>query len=261
MPGASLRNAVKRVTHKERAQPKSRMKLGLLEKHKDYVERAKDFHKKADYLKVLRKKASERNPDEFYYHMHNSKLKNGKHHEIHDGSLDQDTVKLLKTQDLRYINHKKSIDSKKVNKMKNSLHMIGDQKPRSHKVFVENKKDLKSFDAAKYFETQPELLNRSYNRIRKSTLEKHIQDTELGESKKPPLPTAKQMKKAMDKNAKAYNELQGRQNRANKLQQAADALQLQRDLMGRGSKRKVKAEKVNGKNGKVQYKWKRERMK
>ena len=109
MPGASLRNAVKRVTHKERAQPKSRMKLGLLEKHKDYVERAKDFHKKADYLKVLRKKASERNPDEFYHHMHNIKLKNGKHHEIHDGSLDQDTVKLLKTQDMRYINHKKSI--------------------------------------------------------------------------------------------------------------------------------------------------------
>lgn len=36
---SSLRNAVKRVEHKERAQPASRRKLGLLEKHKDYGER------------------------------------------------------------------------------------------------------------------------------------------------------------------------------------------------------------------------------
>ena len=35
---SSLRNAVKRVEHKERAQPASRKKLGLLEKHKDYGE-------------------------------------------------------------------------------------------------------------------------------------------------------------------------------------------------------------------------------
>lgn len=40
---ASLRNAVKRIEHKERAQPASRRKLGLLEKHKDYGE-PRTFH-------------------------------------------------------------------------------------------------------------------------------------------------------------------------------------------------------------------------
>jgi len=60
MPGSSLRNAIKRVAHKERSQPSWRKKLGLLEKHKDYVIRAKDYNKKKAYLNTLKVKASEK---------------------------------------------------------------------------------------------------------------------------------------------------------------------------------------------------------
>ena len=64
---ATMRNAVKRITHKERSQPNARKKFGLLEKHKDYQKRAFDFHKKEKYLKSLKKKAAERNPGSTHF--------------------------------------------------------------------------------------------------------------------------------------------------------------------------------------------------
>lgn len=76
---ASLRNAIYRRAHRERAQPESRKKLGLLEKHKDYVVRAKAFHQKDEALRKLREKAAFRNPDEFYFKMVNTKTIDGVH--------------------------------------------------------------------------------------------------------------------------------------------------------------------------------------
>lgn len=61
--------------HRERSQPVKRAKLGLLEKHADYVKRARDFHSKEDRIKKLREKAEGRNKDEFYFGMINSRTK------------------------------------------------------------------------------------------------------------------------------------------------------------------------------------------
>lgn len=72
---ASLRKAIRRRIHKERAQPAHRRKLGLLEKHKDYKLRSRDYHRKEDAIKELRRKAAARNPDEFYFAMHKEKTK------------------------------------------------------------------------------------------------------------------------------------------------------------------------------------------
>ena|SRR6185369_5292565 len=72
---STLRNAVHRRDHKERAQPLAREKRGLLEKHKDYVLRAKDYNFKQKRLKSLKEKALFRNPDEFYFKMINARTK------------------------------------------------------------------------------------------------------------------------------------------------------------------------------------------
>jgi U3 small nucleolar RNA-associated protein 11 len=74
-----------------------------VEKHKDYVVRAKDYHNKQKYIKNLKNKIVNKDPDEFYFNMKNSKMVNGKHRDLNNERsrvLDAATVKLLKTQDL-----------------------------------------------------------------------------------------------------------------------------------------------------------------
>lgn len=108
---SSMRNAVQRRNHKERAQPLERQKWGLLEKHKDYSKRAKDHNEKKRKLGLLKAKAADRNEDEFYFGMMNSTTKNGvkvaKRGADNSGgggkSLSMDVVKLMKTQDVGYL--------------------------------------------------------------------------------------------------------------------------------------------------------------
>lgn len=106
---SSLRNAVSRRNHKERAQPLERQKWGLLEKRKDYKLRAADHKSKSKKISALKAKASERNEDEFYFGMMSASSKGGvkvaKKGEDNGGgkALDVETVRLMKTQDAGYL--------------------------------------------------------------------------------------------------------------------------------------------------------------
>jgi U3 small nucleolar RNA-associated protein 11 len=108
--------------HRERAQPANRQRLGLLEKHKDYVKRAKDYHSKEDRIRKLRQKASERNKDEFYFGMIKSKTKGGIHiQDRGNAPMPVDVVKLLKTQDAGYVRTLVSTEEKVCLSLSNSL--------------------------------------------------------------------------------------------------------------------------------------------
>ncbi|KAH7101704.1 small-subunit processome [Auriculariales sp. MPI-PUGE-AT-0066] len=125
MAGGSLRNSLHRRNHKERGQLAHRKRLGHLEKHKDYVLRARDYHSKQDRLKRLRVKAADKNEDEFYFGMVNQRTKGGVH--IQDRgtqAMPVDMVKILKSQDGNYIRTMRRAGAKKIDKLKLELGSI-----------------------------------------------------------------------------------------------------------------------------------------
>jgi U3 small nucleolar RNA-associated protein 11 len=181
--------------------------------------------------------------------MNNSQVSHGIHKELADSSLDGETVKLLKTQDIGYLNHKVSIDMRKAERLKGELHIIGDRNPRVHRTFVESSQELQNFDLVSHFDTVPELVERSFNRPRLSTLEKGVL---LNGS------TRKDLVKVQKLTAESYKELNRRVRRAKQLRNTAKAIELQKHLMGKGTKKKIQ----EGEDGKVPiFKWKRQRTK
>ncbi|KAH9906325.1 U3 small nucleolar RNA-associated protein 11 [Xylariomycetidae sp. FL2044] len=133
---SSMRNAVQRRVHRERAQPKERQRLGILEKHKDYSLRAKDFNKKKAQLRALRSKAAERNEDEFYFGMMSRKgpetsLQKRKgwtgtvQGDRGNKAMDMETVRLLKTQDMGYIRTARNVAAKEVRELEERVLGLG----------------------------------------------------------------------------------------------------------------------------------------
>lgn len=109
---STLRNAVQRRNHKERGQTAGRERFGLLEKKKDYLLRAKDYHGKQNKLKAMREKALFRNPDEFYFKMVNSQTKGGVHIQKRNEELPDEMVQLMKTQDKEYIKYQRDLSKR-----------------------------------------------------------------------------------------------------------------------------------------------------
>jgi U3 small nucleolar RNA-associated protein 11 len=99
-----LRNSLHRRSHKERSQLAHRSKLGLLEKHKDYVLRARDYRSKRERIRTLRLKAESRNRDEFYFGMNRKKTRGGVEYGAREAEgLGEEMVKVLKSQDEGYL--------------------------------------------------------------------------------------------------------------------------------------------------------------
>lgn len=252
MSDRSLRHVVHKRVHLERPQPTKRHKLGYLEKHKDYVKRAKDFHRKEDTIKKLQRKAYFKNEDEFAFAMKSNFTKGGKMKaNVKDSHLQLDELRLADSQDVKYINMREQIDKKAARKRGENLHFLDAERPNKHTIFVDeddgapSSRGLKTFDVAAHFDTHPALLSRKANRLTKQQLETQTfaDSDELDLEKR-----------------QAYRELLHRQERAQKLGRVREDLERRQHLRGKGRRMKVKdADKE--KDRPAQNKWFPERKK
>jgi len=253
---SSWKNAHKsyQKPHRERHQPEARKHLGILEKKKDYKLRADDFNAKKAELKFLEKKALDRNPDEFYYHMINSKVDDGIHKDKEkELSLTPEELALMQSQDLKYISNKRVIEAKKVEKLKATLNSLDvSQAPKNrHTFFVEDEKEVAKFHPAKQFGTDPCFLKRRFNRIRNADLQKK-EFTSLVKM------DPEVVKNLVNENQKSYSLLEQRAKRAEKLLTLQRKMELKRALQDktRTIKQRIKPETANGV---PVYIWKQER--
>jgi len=111
--------------------------------------------------------------------------------------------------------------------------------------FVDTVEDAEQFDPVEYFHTIPEAVERTYNRPTIDTLQ-----TENLFVNNAPLDKVEKEKN------KAYTELVGRMDRKQILDVMLDKMNLQKQLMGKGKRKKIKSET---KTSAAVYKWTRER--
>jgi U3 small nucleolar RNA-associated protein 11 len=145
--------------HRERAQPANRTRLGLLEKKKDYVLRARDFQSKKKRLHSMKVKAAYKNPDEFYFGMIKSRIDKatGKvRKEAEHEKLPGDVVKLMKSQDLKHIQEMIRVNEAKLETFKQehsitigkmTVLAVDDSKTKTkskgnHSKFIEDDEEL-----------------------------------------------------------------------------------------------------------------------
>lgn len=248
-----------RREHRERDQPHERQKLGLLEKGKDWKKRRDDFHFKEKRIKSLQEKARNRNPDEFYFGMVNSKTKDGVHEQKRAAPnvYTAEEIKLMKTQDMGYVNMKMAHERNKLEQLKTGLHLLlsGDCAlpaglQGQHTVFVDTAEEVANFDPAVHFDTAPALVDRAFNRPRLAALTQTAMAPGPGVS----LKGLRKQRAARDR------ELDQRLAREAQLGRVAGALQLQRNLMGTGRRSKVTTE-ASATDGPAVYRWRKERKK
>jgi len=131
---------IHRRVHLERPQPAKRARLGYLEKHKDFVHRAKDFNKKKEKIRRLNEQAYYRNKDEF-----SLKMLQYEHDEEEEGRirkkvspLTEDQQRLADTQDVRYISGREQMDRKAIERMRENLHFLQTDKGNKHIIYLDD---------------------------------------------------------------------------------------------------------------------------
>eukprot|EP00461_Guttulinopsis_vulgaris_P001843 UN01844 len=125
-------------------------------------------------IRKLQEKAIQRNPDEFSHKME-QKVTNSDGHVVNTQQRLRSTavMKSQKNRDSLFMASKVTAKRKELAHERQALAAIEEfdgHKDRKHVIFVDTDKDVANFDAAEHFNTLPELVDRSHNRLTKDQL-------------------------------------------------------------------------------------------
>lgn len=191
-PGASgLDKHLKRKTHKERSQPKSREHLGQLEKHKDHVLRAKKRKVKVRRLQDIKRAAAQRNPDEFHIGMTKAvmdvasgRMKKRKERLV-ESDRKRDMQKAIEhnRRNVQYLEFKAQADQQRATELLNeeaAAALTSAAPQNKHIVFVDSEEEFRHFNPLKHFDATPEMM-RQHPAVRGkiSVLEKTVMPEEV----------------------------------------------------------------------------------
>ena len=277
---SGLRHVLKTRTYRERSQPAARQHLGLLEKKKDYKLRAKDFHRKEDAIKKLKQKAALKNPDEFYFKMTHTKMEGGVHRKQAAGQPSVDDLRQFKREDAGYLMVKQTAEAKKIDRLRAQLHMLDAPLSNKHTVFVDNAEAAKAINVAARGCTPAERASAAPLRPERHQLGKvpHASAGSSLPSTEADLPAAggsaldavnsiggrssrisKRMHAKLERaRAAQYDELEQRISRHSKMGHTLQRIAVEKALLGKGPRRKLKAKAEGG--GKV-FKFRQRRKK
>lgn len=191
-PGASgLDKHLKRKTHQERSQPKSREHLGQLEKHKDHVLRAKKRKVKVHRLQDIKRAAAQRNPDEFNIGMTKAvmdvasgRMKKRKEQLVEsDRKKDMQKAMEHNRRNVQYLEFKAQADQQRATELLNeeaAAALTSAAPQNKHIVFVDSEDDFRHFNPLKHFDATPEMMKQHPAvRGKISVLEKTVMPEEI----------------------------------------------------------------------------------
>ena len=277
-----MRNLIKTRTYRERAQPAARKHLGILEKHKDYVVRAKDFHRKEDAIKKLQEKAFFRNPDEYYYKMAHTRTEDGVHRKREKEQYTHDELKVFKKEDAGYLMMKQTAEANKIKRLRANLHMLDAPLQNKHTIFVSDQAAAKGLDVSRHGSTPGEAALAPPVRSKKglkrkqreameaaaatdaAVAEEEAEEEEEEEEEAFGASSAydrlPKKRRALLEKAKArqYAELEQREARNAKMSKALQRIGIEKALMGKGARKKIKTKEEGAPR---LFKWKPRRQK
>ncbi len=260
---SSLKNVLKTRTYKERSQPAARARLGLLEKHKDYVLRARDYARKADTLRSLRQKASFKNPDEYYFNMARSSTKDGVHQKQAAAQPTPDELAAFKREDANYLAYKRSMEVRKIEKLRSSLHQLDAPLTNTHTFFADDEEAARAIDVSGRGTTPAEVARRNKKVGRApapasaagSAEPSGAANAAASSGMRSAKLAPKELARLERKRKASYSELEQREGRQGKMGRALARIGTERALQGKGRRKKLKTEG----GAPRQYKWRQER--